>query len=104
MLFVAVGAMARVALEVSKILASEDIESTVIEPALIIPVPSSVVELAHDHRIVVTIEDGVRSGGVGARIRQEMREAGRRYALSELACPPSSSRTHRASRFWKRLD
>ena len=86
-LFVAVGAMARVALEVSKILAAEDIESTVIDPRWIIPVPSSVVELARDHRIVVTIEDGVRSGGVGARIRQEMREAGVDTALSELGLP-----------------
>ena len=86
-LFVAVGAMARVALEVSEILAVEDIESTVIDPRWIIPVPSSVVELARDHRIVVTIEDGVRSGGVGARIRQEMREAGVDTALSELGLP-----------------
>ena len=86
-LFVAVGAMARVALEVSEILAAEDIESTVIDPRWIIPVPSSVVELARDHRIVVTIEDGVRSGGVGARIRQEMREAGVDTALSELGLP-----------------
>ena len=85
-LFVAVGAMARVALEVSEILAAEDIESTVIDPRWIIPVPSSV-ELARDHRIVVTIEDGVRSGGVGARIRQEMREAGVDTALSELGLP-----------------
>ena len=44
-------------------------------------------ELARDHRIVVTIEDGVRAGGVGARIRQEMREAGVDTALSELGLP-----------------
>ena len=63
-LFVAVGAMARVALEASKVLAAEGIQSTVVDPRWVMPVPSSVVELARDHRIVVTIEDGVSSGGV----------------------------------------
>ena len=86
-LFVAVGAMARVALEASKVLAAEGIQSTVVDPRWVMPVPSSVVELARDHRIVVTIEDGVRSGGVGSRIRQEMRAAGVDTALSELGLP-----------------
>ena len=86
-LFVAVGAMARVALEASKVLAAEGIQSTVVDPRWVMPVPSSVIELARDHRIVVTIEDGVRSGGVGSRIRQEMRAAGVDTALSELGLP-----------------
>ena len=86
-LFVAVGSMARVALEASKVLAAEGIQSTVVDPRWVMPVPSSVIELARDHRIVVTIEDGVRSGGVGSRIRQEMRAAGVDTALSELGLP-----------------
>ena len=51
------------------------------------PVPHSVVDFARDHRIVVTLEDGVRAGGVGSRIRQEMRAAGVDTALSELGLP-----------------
>ena len=86
-LFVAVGAMVRVALEVSQILETHRVHSTVVDPRWVMPVPASVVELTRDHRIVVTIEDGVRSGGVGARIRQEMRAAGVDTALSELGLP-----------------
>ena len=86
-LFVAVGAMVRVALEVSRILETHRVHSTVVDPRWVMPVPASVVELTRDHRIVVTIEDGVRSGGVGARIRQEMRAAGVDTALSELGLP-----------------
>ena len=59
----------------------------VIDPRWVMPVPASVIDLARDHRIVVTIEDGVRAGGVGARIRQEMRAAGVDTALSELGLP-----------------
>ena len=86
-LLVGVGAMARVALAVSDLLAAQGIESTVIDPRWVMPVPASVIDLARDHRIVVTIEDGVRAGGVGARIRQEMRAAGVDTALSELGLP-----------------
>ena len=86
-LFVAVGTMVRVALEVSQILETHRVHSTVVDPRWVMPVPASVVELTRDHRIVVTIEDGVRSGGVGARIRQEMRAAGVDTALSELGLP-----------------
>ena len=86
-LFVAVGAMARVALEVSERLAEQGIHSTVIDPRWVMPVPHSVVDFARDHRIVVTLEDGVRAGGVGSRIRQEMRAAGVDTALSELGLP-----------------
>lgn len=86
-LFVAVGAMARVALEVSERLAEQGIHSTVIDPRWVMPVPHSVVDFARDYRIVVTLEDGVRAGGVGSRIRQEMRAAGVDTALSELGLP-----------------
>lgn len=86
-LFVAVGAMARVALEVSERLAEQGIHSTVIDPRWVMPVPHSVVDFTRDHRIVVTLEDGVRAGGVGSRIRQEMRAAGVDTALSELGLP-----------------
>jgi 1-deoxy-D-xylulose-5-phosphate synthase len=36
---------------------------------------------------VVCLEDGVRTGGVGSRIRQEMRAAGVDTALNEVGLP-----------------
>ncbi len=86
-LIVSVGAMSELALEVSGRLGAQGISSTVIDPRWLLPVPSSVIGLAAEHRIVIVIEDGVRAGGVGSRIRQEMRSAGVDTALNEVGLP-----------------
>lgn len=86
-LLVAVGALAPLALAVSEKLAEHGVSSTVIDPRWVMPVPRSVINIAKDHRIVVSLEDGVRAGGVGARIRQEMRAAGVDTALNEVGLP-----------------
>jgi 1-deoxy-D-xylulose-5-phosphate synthase len=86
-LLVAVGAMAKVALGVADLLAAQGIGATVIDPRWVIPVADSVVKLAADHRLVVTLEDGIRVGGIGTRIRQAMRAAGVDTALNELGLP-----------------
>ncbi len=86
-LLVAVGAMASVALDVAKLLQAQGIGATVIDPRWVVPVPKSVVSLARDHRLVVTIEDGVRVGGIGTRVRQDLREAQVDTALNEVGLP-----------------
>jgi 1-deoxy-D-xylulose-5-phosphate synthase len=50
-------------------------------------VQRSVVELAASHRLVITIEDGIRVGGIGTRVRQVLREAGVDTAVDELGVP-----------------
>ncbi len=40
-----------------------------------------------DHRIVVSIEDGIRVGGIGTRIRQDLREADVDTAVTEIGLP-----------------
>ncbi|WGD36324.1 1-deoxy-D-xylulose-5-phosphate synthase [Lysinibacter sp. HNR] len=86
-LLVAVGPMASVALEVADRLAHQGIGSTVVDPRWVVPVPTSVIDLAAQHRIVVSLEDGVRVGGVGTRIRQDLRCAGVDTAVTELGLP-----------------
>ncbi len=86
-LLVAVGAMANLALDVATDLEKHGVTATVIDPRWVMPVPSSVIDAAREHRIVVVIEDGVKAGGVGARIRQEMRERGVDTALNEVGLP-----------------
>ena len=44
-------------------------------------------DLAADYRIVVSIEDGIRVGGIGTRIRQDLREAGVDTAVTEVGLP-----------------
>lgn len=86
-LIVAVGPMAELALKVADRLAAQGIGATVVDPRWVIPVPSSVIELAAQHRLVVSIEDGIRVGGVGTRIRQDLRAAGVDTAVDELGLP-----------------
>jgi 1-deoxy-D-xylulose-5-phosphate synthase len=86
-LLVAVGSMAKIAQQVSVLLAAQGIGSTVIDPRWVVPVAESVVQLAAAHRLVVTIEDGIRVGGIGTRIRQAMRAAQVDTALNEVGLP-----------------
>lgn len=86
-LIVTVGPMAGVGLEVAQRLAAQGIGATVVDPRWVVPVPRSVVELAADYRIVVSIEDGIRVGGIGTRIRQDLREAGVDTAVTEVGLP-----------------
>jgi 1-deoxy-D-xylulose-5-phosphate synthase len=86
-LLVAVGSMAKIALHVTSLLAAQGIGSTVIDPRWVVPVADSVIELAAKHRLVVTIEDGIRVGGIGTRIRQAMRAAQVDTALNEVGLP-----------------
>lgn len=86
-LILTVGSMAQMGLQVAKMLADQGIGSTVIDPRWVIPVPDSVVELASKHRLVVTIEDGIRVGGIGTRVRQDLRAAQVDTALSEIGLP-----------------
>ena len=82
-----VGPMAELGLQVAERLAAQGIGATVVDPRWVVPVPKSVIELAAEHRIVVSIEDGIRVGGIGTRIRQELRAAGVDTALTELGLP-----------------
>ena len=86
-LILTVGSMAHMGLQVAKMLADQGIGTTVIDPRWVIPVPESVVELASKHRLVVTIEDGIRVGGIGTRVRQDLRAAQVDTALSEIGLP-----------------
>jgi 1-deoxy-D-xylulose-5-phosphate synthase len=86
-LIVSVGAMSELALNVANRLGAQGISSTVVDPRWVLPVRKSIIALAARHRLVICIEDGVRAGGVGSRIRQEMRAAGVDTALNEVGLP-----------------
>jgi len=86
-LIVTVGPMAAIGLQVAERLAAQGIGATVVDPRWVVPVPESVIEIAAEHRLVITIEDGVRVGGIGTRIRQDLRAAGVDTAVTELGLP-----------------
>ncbi|WP_460802240.1 1-deoxy-D-xylulose-5-phosphate synthase [Microbacterium sp. GXF6406] len=86
-LIVAIGAFAPLAIDVAGRLRAQGIGATVIDPRWVVPVQSSVVDLARAHRLVITLEDGIRVGGIGTRIRQVLRESGVDTAVDELGLP-----------------
>jgi 1-deoxy-D-xylulose-5-phosphate synthase len=86
-LIVTVGPMAEVGLQVAERLAAQGIGATVVDPRWVVPVPKSIISLAAEHRLVISIEDGIRVGGVGTRIRQDLRSAGVDTAVTELGLP-----------------
>jgi 1-deoxy-D-xylulose-5-phosphate synthase len=86
-LLVAVGATAGAVLEVADRVAAEGIAATVVDPRWVHPVDPALVELARRHRLVVTVEDGVVAGGVGARLSQTLRAAGVDVPARELGVP-----------------
>ncbi|QCW50830.1 1-deoxy-D-xylulose-5-phosphate synthase [Nocardioides dongxiaopingii] len=75
-LVVAVGSMAEVAVDVADRLVAQGIGVTVVDPRWVKPVDPAVVELARDHRLVVSIEDNGEVGGCGAVLLQTLNAAG----------------------------
>ncbi|MEV8272720.1 1-deoxy-D-xylulose-5-phosphate synthase [Microbacterium sp. NPDC077184] len=86
-LLVGIGPMAHVAVEVGERLRAQGIGATVVDPRWVVPVQPSIVDLAARHRLVITIEDGIRVGGIGTRVRQVLRESGVDTAVDELGVP-----------------
>ncbi|MBO9626747.1 MAG: 1-deoxy-D-xylulose-5-phosphate synthase [Microbacterium sp.] len=86
-LLVGIGPFAALAMDVADRLRAQGIGATVIDPRWAIPVQPSVVSLAARHRLVITLEDGIRVGGIGTRVRQVLREAGIDTAVDELGLP-----------------
>ncbi|KIU04271.1 1-deoxy-D-xylulose-5-phosphate synthase [Frigoribacterium sp. MEB024] len=86
-LIVCVGPMAGIGLDVAERLEAQGIGATVVDPRWVVPVPGSIIDLAATHRLVITIEDGVRVGGIGTRVRQDLRGAGVDTAVTELGLP-----------------
>ncbi len=72
----AVGSLAQVALDAAGIARESGLGVTVVDPRWVKPFDPAVVELAAQHRLVVTVEDNGRQGGVGSTFTQALRDAG----------------------------
>ena len=86
-LLVPVGAMAATGLAVAERLADQGIGVTVVDPRWVKPVDPALVGLSAAHRLVVTVEDNGRVGGVGAAIAQALRDARVRTPLRDFGIP-----------------
>ncbi|MEV6124701.1 1-deoxy-D-xylulose-5-phosphate synthase [Streptomyces sp. NPDC052077] len=87
-LLVSVGALAPMCLEVADLLDKQGISTTVVDPRWVKPVDEAMAPLADRHRVVVTVEDNSRVGGVGSAVAQALRDAGVDVPLRDFGIPP----------------
>jgi 1-deoxy-D-xylulose-5-phosphate synthase len=72
---VCVGAFGELGVQAAERLTAQGIGVTVVDPRWVQPVPEALVTLAGEHRLVVTVEDGGRHGGVGSAIADALASA-----------------------------
>ncbi|MFL6089267.1 MAG: 1-deoxy-D-xylulose-5-phosphate synthase [Aeromicrobium sp.] len=72
----AVGSMARVAQAAAELIRVEGHAVTVVDPRWVKPLDPAVVELAAAYRLVVSVEDNGRQGGIGSTFARELQDAG----------------------------
>ncbi len=87
-LLIAVGAMAPICLEVADRLADQGVGVTIVDPRWVKPVDAALVDEARRFRMVVTVEDNGRVGGVGTAVAQALRDADVETPLREFGIPP----------------
>nr|WP_202486884.1 1-deoxy-D-xylulose-5-phosphate synthase [Streptomyces sp. SID8354] len=86
-LLVSVGALAPMCLEVADLLDKQGISTTVVDPRWVKPVDEALPGLAAEHRVVVTVEDNIRTGGVGSAVAQALRDADVDVPLRDFGIP-----------------
>jgi 1-deoxy-D-xylulose-5-phosphate synthase len=86
-LLVAVGSMVPMCLAAAERAADHGIEVTVVDPRWVLPVSDELVALADGFRLVVTVEDGGRAGGVGTTLTQALQDRGIDVPVRALGLP-----------------
>jgi 1-deoxy-D-xylulose-5-phosphate synthase len=86
-LLLAIGSMVPDCLDVADRLADHGVRVTVADPVWVKPLPAGVAELAGAHRLVVTVEDNGRVGGVGSQVMAALADAGVPVPVEVCAVP-----------------
>ncbi|GAA2777759.1 1-deoxy-D-xylulose-5-phosphate synthase [Crossiella cryophila] len=86
-LLVSAGVLAGPALAAAELLAHHHIGVTVVDPRWLFPINPTLVHLAARHRLVVTVEDGLRTGGLGTALAQACADARVATPVHNLGLP-----------------
>jgi 1-deoxy-D-xylulose-5-phosphate synthase len=84
---IGVGKMLEACLDAAEILAEEDIDVTVWDPRIVKPLDREMLNDAASHRVVVSVEDGFREGGVGTAIQLALDDMGSDAHVVVLGVP-----------------
>ncbi len=92
--FVGVGKLFHTCLEAAELLAAEGIEATVWDPRVVKPLDPEMLANLADFDAVVTAEDGLREGGIGSAVADQLAQltvgAGRSPQVSVCGTPVAS--------------
>ncbi|WP_020575734.1 1-deoxy-D-xylulose-5-phosphate synthase [Actinopolymorpha alba] len=75
-LVVSIGGMASTCVDVAARLSEQGIGVTVVDPRWVKPIDPALLDLAREHRVVVSVEDNGRVGGCGAALALALADAG----------------------------
>ncbi len=84
---VGIGAMVATAIQVAERLRAQGIGVRVIDPGWVRPLSDDIVECVADAQLVVTVEDGLREGGIGAALGQRLRDVGSGLPVMNFGIP-----------------
>ena len=86
-LVVSIGAMAAIAVEAAAQAYREGVGVTVIDPRWVKPLAPAIITMAQRYSHVVVIEDGIRHGGIGSTLAEQMRDAGIEIPVHSIGIP-----------------
>lgn len=86
-LLVSYGPMAHQCLQAAAKLTGQGIGVSVVDPRWVTPVSPELLDLAARHRLVITVEDSSRSGGIGSALAQGLRDHAVTTPLHALGLP-----------------
>lgn len=86
-LIVSFGALTDQALGAAQALCDANFSATVVDPHWVVPTADSLLELARDFDLVVTIEDNGVHGGAGSRLHYDLSQAGIDVPIRNLGVP-----------------
>lgn len=84
---IGVGNMAEAAEQAAKVLNADGISATVWDPRVVKPLDTNMLNDAATHPLIVTVEDGFRTGGVGSAIHSAIESLGIRPSIITLGVP-----------------
>ncbi len=86
-LFVAVGAMVPTALTAAEKVAGQGFRVTVVSPVWVLPTSQSLLDEAAGYDRIVTLEDGLAKGGVGALLAEDLASVGHHVPVQTFGLP-----------------